>query len=497
MIYSQNNMPDFSFESYLNCQDVSRIERVIESDATRFNEWYTSGHDNIRSQKMPIRQFVSVKGNLLAKLDFHKPLNRAFIIQLHDVCCALLLSSPATILYHIIRENKLLPGSRLEAAMMFLCSYGSNEEYVKAFFPICEKLDLAIRDEDDDEWPGLSVFIRYYAKTIRDLPQQYIADFRNLIQQNKNRFAFLQMAPIEQALAIPTADTESAYTKILSVISSIPTKFFLDKSEIVGNDIPCIVKTPQSQSEYETRLASCGRNFSKIRLLSYDMTKDIENCDAVYNSLGRGIRVLTAEEQLIVYMKAYGLMHEAKLKSAFEHFPFEKIGEELNVVDWGCGQAIATMVLLEYLQTHFPSIRVRNVLLIEPSAIAIERAKIHVLHYDNTIQIKTINKGFDAITPEEVSMPCDVPVLHLFSNILDYEGYMLSHLEKIVDSCSTGENYFICASPHINEIKTARLDLFEHYFSNQEGYQHFYDVENEAGTWQNNWTRVLRIFGVD
>lgn len=485
-------MLDFSLEPYLSCQDVSSLEIVIESNATAIDKWCNSGYANIKPLIRYIRQFVSEKGTMLAELDFKKPSNRVFIIQLYDICCALLLPSPAAILYHIINENELLLGHRLEAAMMVLHSYGSNDEYIDAFLPICKKLDLAIKEEDDDEWPCISVFIRYYAKIVRDL-SPYIANICSLINQNKNQFAFLQSDLIKQALEINTADTENAYTQILSILSS---------TSIPSNELGTIQSTPltkekalQSKSEYETNLALCDRNFWAIRSLSYTMEKKfIEDSDAIFRSLGRGIRVLTAEEQLFVYMRAYGPMHEAKLKSAFEKFPFDEVGEEIAIVDWGCGQAIATIVFLEYLQSHFPSTHINNVLLIEPSSIAIERAKIHVLHYDKTIKIETINKGFDAIMPSEVSMSCSFPVLHLFSNILDYEGYELTHLEKIVENCSKGKNYFICASPHINEIKTARLASFERYFSNKVGYKHIYDIENTAGTWENNWTRVLRIF---
>ena len=159
-----------------------------------------------------------------------------------------------------------------------------------------------------------------------------------------------------------------------------------------------------------------------------------------------------------------------------------------------CGQAIATMVLFEFLQSNYPKIHIKNVLLIEPSAIALERAKLHIHHFDTNTHISAINKGFDAITPSELHITTELPIVHLFSNILDYEGFELSHLESLVDSQSRYLNYVVCSSPMINETKTARLYSFEQHFSENIGYTHLYDVQNTAGTWLRNWTRILRVF---
>lgn len=250
-----------------------------------------------------------------------------------------------------------------------------------------------------------------------------------------------------------------------------------------------------SKSEYETRLALCAKKFSEVRLLSHTMVEEsIKDCDTVFSTLGRGIRVLTREEQLLVYMRAYGQMHEAKLKSALERIPFDELCGNINVVDWGCGQAIATMVLLEFLQSNYPKIHIENVLLIEPSTVALERAKLHIRHFDASTKIGFINKGFDAITPYELQITTELPIVHLFSNILDYEGFELSHLESLVDSILCPLNYVVCSSPLINETKTARLYSFEQYFEENTGYMHLYDVQNTAGTWQRMWTRVLRVF---
>lgn len=481
-------MPNFSLEQFINCQDITSLEHVIKTHADEWNKWANSGYAELARMKMPLRQFASIKGSMLAELDFNTSTNRAFIVTLHDVCCALFLSAPATTLYNIIEENELLLGTRLEAAMMVLRSYGSNDAFAEAFIPLCEKLTYAIQNEEDAEWPCISVFIRYYAKIVRDLPAVYISFVRNQVNLHANTFSFLRSKPITKALSVDIADNELAYRQIIDILLEDNK---LDISPIDENHTLSSI----SADKYASRLARCKKHFSEIRSLATNMVEEsIEDADAVFNTLGRGIRVLTNEEQLLVYLKAYGLMHEAKLKSAFEHFPFCELKGDITIVDWGCGQALASIVLIEHLQAHSPNIHVKNILLIEPSSIALKRAVMHVRHFDNSINITTINKGFDAITPMDLLIETNIPIVHLFSNILDYEGFDISHLENLVDAKFLGRNYFICSSPYINETKTERLHSFEQSFTHKNSYSHYFGVDSFAGTWLRDWTRVIRVF---
>lgn len=481
-------MPNFSLEQLINCQDITSLEHLIETQIDEFNEWTNSGYAELARLKLPLRQFASIKASMLAQLNFNVPTNRAFVVNLHDVCCALFLSAPATILYNIIEENELLLGSRLEAAMMVLRSYGSNDAFAEAFIPLCEKLKYAIQNEEDVEWPCISVFIRYYAKIVRDLPPVYISFIRNQIHLHVNTFSFLRANPITKALAIDVNDSEVAYQQIIGIL-------------LEDNELYCPqteeqqLTTETSGNEYANRLAQCGKHFNEIRQLAKNVVEEsIEDADAIFNTLGRGIRVLTNEEQLLVYLRAYGPMHEAKLDSALEHFPFGEIEGDINIVDWGCGQALASMVFIERLQTQYPNIHIKNILLIEPSSVALKRAELHVRHFDSSINIATINKGFDAITPMDLTIATNVPTVHLFSNILDYEGFDLSHLEILVDAKFTGRNYFVCSSPYINETKTARLYSFEQSFVHKNAYSHYFGIDSVAGTWLRDWTRVIRVF---
>lgn len=69
-----------------------------------------------------------------------------------------------------------------------------------------------------------------------------------------------------------------------------------------------------------------------------------------WENLVHGTELLSTDEQLCSYMLAYGEMHAVKCRAAFQNFPFEKLISTVEIVDWGCGQGLATCVALEVLK---------------------------------------------------------------------------------------------------------------------------------------------------
>lgn len=64
-----------------------------------------------------------------------------------------------------------------------------------------------------------------------------------------------------------------------------------------------------------------------------------------YPGLNHGTAILQSEEQLCCYLAAYGEMHKGKLKCALEKFPFKSIDNNLEIIDWGCGQGLASVYM--------------------------------------------------------------------------------------------------------------------------------------------------------
>lgn len=163
--------------------------------------------------------------------------------------------------------------------------------------------------------------------------------------------------------------------------------------------------------------------------------------------------------------------------------------------------------------------------MIEPSEIVLKRAALHCRKFTTSAKLNTVCKKLDDVVPSDIKVQRDVPTIHLFSNILDIDDYNSQHLLSIVDSIITCCNYFVCVSPYIDDIKTARLNSFMMHFRNKPTFVLYHDVENTkyGEFWQcnnsfkkghfshgtalscrdydstgcsNKWTRVLKVFSV-
>ena len=192
--------------------------------------------------------------------------------------------------------------------------------------------------------------------------------------------------------------------------------------------------------------------------------------DSQGRTLNHGTAVLETEEQCCVYMSAYGPMHHHKLMRALdEHeFPYSDLSDGVEIYDWGCGQAIGTMAVIEKLRQHGMLGKLRKVVLEEPSDIARNRAILHVkktLGEYNT-EIIAVSKylpsdygdNSNSITSIHVEQPT---AIHIFSNILDIETVSLKGVSKMITS-SGKKHIVLCVGPA--NLKEERIRSFLNYF---------------------------------
>ena len=182
----------------------------------------------------------------------------------------------------------------------------------------------------------------------------------------------------------------------------------------------------------------------------------------------RGRNPITEDEAIMCYLVAYGQMHQSKLKRAFDAMLGKmRFPSKINIVDWGCGQGLGTMVLLDYLKEKGHECLVDNVILIEPSSLALEYANLYVskkLSAQGT-GIKIVNKYFSNLESSDLQMEGDSAVIHLYSNILDVEGIDIKDLALWLKCFRQRENYVICASPYYWSGNN-RIEDFFSYLNN-------------------------------
>lgn len=187
-----------------------------------------------------------------------------------------------------------------------------------------------------------------------------------------------------------------------------------------------------------------------------------------HDNLNYGTKVLSNESECIRYIALYGGHHFHKLYAAYTSTKFENIeGRDIEIIDWGCGQALATCVLIDYLIEKNINLNVSSITLIEPSKVALQRGQslVQLMFQNNPSTdsvVRLVNKYIDDLTPTDLVSEPDSIKIHLFSNIIDVEGFDLGRLYQFMVRSFHGVNRVICTSPY-NEGQQ-RLETFYNLF---------------------------------
>lgn len=182
--------------------------------------------------------------------------------------------------------------------------------------------------------------------------------------------------------------------------------------------------------------------------------------------VNHGVSLLRTDDGLNCYIAAYGESHKRKVFRAIEDLPFAELRESIEVVDWGCGQGLASVCLVEKMRERNLFQNIKKITLIEPSTAAIHRAELNVSLAAPGVQITkkqlglppTMPLDFDCISDIEYKKPITI---HLFSNILDIETIDLKKLAELITS-SGHKHYVLCIGPA--NRREDRINAFCRYF---------------------------------
>ena len=182
----------------------------------------------------------------------------------------------------------------------------------------------------------------------------------------------------------------------------------------------------------------------------------------------RGKALLTTHQNLCKYLCAYGDIHNKKIKTTLDAILnlTDICKNNYSVIDWGCGQGLATICFFDYLNKKNTQTMPQKVILIEPSEQALSRAKLHTNTYlKNETKICCINKYLDDICVGDIKTNTSITI-HFFSNILDIEGIDLKRIAEKITASIQGEQYFVCVEPLCPGCE--RIDDFAKHFANRQ-----------------------------
>ncbi len=230
------------------------------------------------------------------------------------------------------------------------------------------------------------------------------------------------------------------------------------------------------------------RNIRQIACNCHDNLPQ-ERQNAIYHALDRGKCIIDAdwEEACNCYLKSYGKMHEAKLQDAYQCLPQNFFSKEIEIYDWGCGQAIATVCYLDFLKAGRINQRITKITLIEPSLRAMSRGSDLIRCYTDT-PITCIARKFDELVEDELRSSVSSCKLHLFSNILDVATFDMPEFTKFFQDTQRGCNYIVCVGPYYPNTLQRTAE-----FMTAVGTNDIYGISDNP-VWKNNWTRSMRVF---
>jgi len=464
---------------------VDSLNVFLSENIQSFYDLHNSSIANLNTEKEDIREFIETKKLTLERLDYTTNTNKSFVSLIFDFAERFGFLSVVNI-ENTLRRNELYLGKRRDAAKLYLLNIRNNNDYISRFNEICLLLQSSFETEEDTDKDVVVTFLNYYAKVVYDTSHEYSeAIKRNLVDARTNSsFDFLQSEYLTKLLDIDISNSDSAYQSIHTLIDEIYERQYR-LEEAVTEETEYLIEL---NTDYSNSLENLALSFDAIRNIAVRKCRGIET-----HLVGRGVTPLREENELYVYLLRYGKMHKAKLESCFAEFPFEEITQPFEVIDWGCGQGLASIVLCDFLKSNQIEIPVSKITLIEPSPLSIKRAALHLQTYPSLQTAKTICKSFDRLELQDLRTDSNTIKIHLFSNVLDIDDYYYSqgNLIELIKQSQKGLNYFICCSPFITDFKTNKIDNFVRSFRNREM---IFSEDNRTGEWQNGWTRVVRVF---
>lgn len=182
-------------------------------------------------------------------------------------------------------------------------------------------------------------------------------------------------------------------------------------------------------------------------------------------------KIFTTDDELNGYTAAYTKWHKGKLCRTFEETPSDAFIGDIAVIDWGCGQGLATLYLREYIQEHGYNCQIKEVILIDPSEKALERAKLNISSADPTIVISTVNKSINNLLDIDIRLFVSRKVIHLFSNVLDIRGISFKVISERLSANLCCDNFVLCVSPYYSHMART-FDFFLQYFKHPLAWQY-------------------------
>lgn len=235
-------------------------------------------------------------------------------------------------------------------------------------------------------------------------------------------------------------------------------------------------------------------NFDKILSQASDhiMSLPESHRQSLKENLDHGKALLQNNDELKAYIHFYGDIHRQKLLMAFSKLPKNLKDCQISVIDWGCGQGIACLVLIDYIdKSPSRNIFISDITLVEPSVKALKQAESYINWTIPKTMTSTIQKKEEEIQPEDILTQESI-VVHLLSNIVDMPEFSGDGIIGYIESNKRIRHIVICVSPfYPEEGRGKRMEDFGNRLS---GFKCIHSFERHIEDWDKDFSCQIRIY---
>lgn len=462
----------------------TKLEIFIDKRLDELYDYYSlSNYEVLIKDKLFFKDLSTLSS--ISELDFTQTKNEAFLTLL--LTTAVRLNEPFGFdcFLTLLDDNNLEKSKIVEASSIFM-NCDNAIELIDGYNSLLDLLEESYLTQSDGRKEPITVLLNYYATAIKhfaEFNESRLHEIRNLVRESyeSESKTFLKDNILTDALNLSIVFNDDPYKKLQEFIDNYLERNIFFVPFVSGHII-------ERDTAYSDIIKTNSYSADEIWDLNRSLYNKLTDRDSIFNSLGRGIALLTTEEQLIVYMSQLGKMHFAKLNDAFNGLPNNL--KNIHLFDWGCGQAPASKMFIDRFTTN----NIKSVTLIEPSKAALQRAALHVSQ--DTETIRTINKDFDSLIDEDVALaknPKDMTV-HIFSNVIDMDFFQLHDLINLIRKNSNGLTYYVVVSPFITNTQTQRIQTFVEEICEGTRSEILLVDDKRRDNWIRRWSKVIRVF---
>ena len=211
----------------------------------------------------------------------------------------------------------------------------------------------------------------------------------------------------------------------------------------------------------------------------------------IKEELDHGKALLDSNDQMKAYIALYGCIHQAKLERAFKNIPDSLLSKNISVIDWGCGQGIASILFNDFIHQKFNNNKIKDFTLIEPSRHCLSMAATYLNDCQGNFSVYSIPQKEEDIEINDFILAGEI-IVHLLSNVVDMTEFEADNIIELIKQKTQKKHLLVCVSPFYPEDgRGKRMDEFGDKLA---GFKTLYSFEKHIEDWDENYSCQIRIF---